>query len=435
MNFNNSAKSHQELCDNLRKNSLISTSAIEYAFRKCDRKFFDPSLHPYEDKPHDIGGGATITAAHMHAIALEALGDALIPAKTNAAEIPPKTFLDVGSGSGFVTAAMGHIIHLLRLSPKHSKNAKKSRVFGVDIHNGLIQQSIDNIRRCFPDLVADAHPLDPSTKRTFDDTAAEQPICELLNRDAFSLQAPLPHGPFDAVHCGVAVDFVPLSLLAQLKPGGRLVIPIKLPHAYEQDFMLFARKDVVDTAMGDEDIFKTACAIQSSNDVEAIRHFLDTYFTRKPLLRVVFIMAHDDRTVPTNMPAINIAEKQRQNEALSGFFGANSDHNLSSEDKAKRQAELKSQQLREKEAKILKYQEELDSKRAELDSTSEAIKTWHTTYVQENDGQKPTLKEMQADRHLNNMLLIVKELRVRIAKLERAIISLQSDEANQPKKY
>ena len=438
MNFNNTGRTHQELCDNLRKNNLISTPAIEYAFRKSDRKFFDPSMHPYEDKPHDIGGGATITAAHMHAIALEALGDALVPPKTTNVEISPKAFVDVGSGSGFVTSVMGHIIHLLRLSPKHAKNAKRSHVLGVEIHPGLLEQSVENIRTCFPDLINDAHPLNSSTTptKTFDETSTEVPIAQLVTQDAFSTSSPLPHGPFDAIHCGVAIDFLPLSLLAQLKPGGRIVVPIKLPQGDEQDLMLFTRKNIVDTQLMDpnEDIFTKACQIQNSGDREQVQEFLNTFFTSKPVRRCVFMMAHNNQTVPTNMPAINTAQKQRQNEALQGFFG-NSDKELSPEERAAAQTQLRKQQLFEKEAKILKFQEELDQKKLQLEETSDDIKKWHTEYVNQNDGKRPTLKEMQADRRLNNMLIIVKELRTKIARLERAIISLQTDEAQQPKKY
>jgi len=438
MNFNNSGRSHQELCDNLRKNNLISTPAIEYAFRKSDRKFFDPSMHPYEDKPHDIGGGATITAAHMHAIALESLGDALVPLKTTNVQIPPKTFVDVGSGSGFVTSVMGHIIHLLRLSPKHSINARKSRVIGIEIHEGLLKQSIENIRTSLPEMVNDSHPVDAFAKidnvLNDNDNDHDVPIANLISLDAFSTKSKLPHGPFDAIHCGVAIDFVPLSLLAQLKPGGRLVVPIKLAHSDEQDLLLFTRKHIVDGAditNTDTDLFDKACKIQQNGDRAQIEEFLNTFFTSKQILRCVYMMAHTDKTVPNNIPAINTSQKQATNEALSRFFaGGNNEANMSPEERATAQAQLKKQQLFEKEAKTLKFQEELDQKRLELETTSEEIKKWHTNYVQTNDGKKPTLKEMQSDRVLNNMLIIVKELRTKIARLERAIIALQSENEN-----
>ncbi len=49
------------------------------------------------DSPQTIGYGATISAPHMHAYALEFLEKYLLKAKN---------VLDVGSGTGYLTAAM-----------------------------------------------------------------------------------------------------------------------------------------------------------------------------------------------------------------------------------------------------------------------------------------------------------------------------------------
>ena len=61
-----------------------------------DRKYYAPS-HPYMDSPQPLGYGATISAPHMHAYALEYLEKYLLKAKN---------VLDVGSGTGYLTAAM-----------------------------------------------------------------------------------------------------------------------------------------------------------------------------------------------------------------------------------------------------------------------------------------------------------------------------------------
>lgn len=53
--------------------------------------------HPYMDAPQSIGYDVTISAPHMHAYALELLKDHLIPSGKA---------LDVGSGSGYLTACM-----------------------------------------------------------------------------------------------------------------------------------------------------------------------------------------------------------------------------------------------------------------------------------------------------------------------------------------
>ena len=35
------------------------------------------------------------------------------------------------------------------------------------------------------------------------------------------------NGPYDAIHVGAAAGEVPEALLKQLKPGGRLVLPVR----------------------------------------------------------------------------------------------------------------------------------------------------------------------------------------------------------------
>lgn len=65
-----------------------------------DRQYYAPK-HPYEDCPQPIGYGATISAPHMHAYALQYLYDRLVTAKN---------VLDVGSGTGYLTAAMAMVV-------------------------------------------------------------------------------------------------------------------------------------------------------------------------------------------------------------------------------------------------------------------------------------------------------------------------------------
>lgn len=63
---------------------------------KVDRQYYSP-FHPYMDSPQPLGYGATISAPHMHAYALEYLEKVLLKAKKA---------LDVGSGTGYLTVAM-----------------------------------------------------------------------------------------------------------------------------------------------------------------------------------------------------------------------------------------------------------------------------------------------------------------------------------------
>lgn len=92
-------------------NGIIKSDIIEQAMLSIDRSNY--SKHqPFMDAPQSIGYGVTISAPHMHAHALELLKDQLVHG-TRA--------LDVGSGSGYLTACMakvmgskGYVIQRLR---------------------------------------------------------------------------------------------------------------------------------------------------------------------------------------------------------------------------------------------------------------------------------------------------------------------------------
>ena len=60
------------LVNNLKSNGIIKDSRVEAAMKAVDRKNYC-SYNPYVDSPQSIGYGATISAPHMHAHALELL--------------------------------------------------------------------------------------------------------------------------------------------------------------------------------------------------------------------------------------------------------------------------------------------------------------------------------------------------------------------------
>ena len=75
-----SGKSQKELVDNLKQSGILKTPNIEEVMRRIDRRDFVTSDSPaYKDSPQGIGYSVTISAPHMHAHALEAMSEQLLP--------------------------------------------------------------------------------------------------------------------------------------------------------------------------------------------------------------------------------------------------------------------------------------------------------------------------------------------------------------------
>lgn len=88
---------------------------------------------PYDDSPQTIGHGATISAPHMHAMAIENLITYMIPSET----VPAPRVLDIGSGSGYLTHLMAELVgdrglvvgleHIAELQALGERNMRKSQ--------------------------------------------------------------------------------------------------------------------------------------------------------------------------------------------------------------------------------------------------------------------------------------------------------------------
>lgn len=97
-----SASSNKALVDNLVRKNLVSSPRAERAMRSVDRQSFTPaSTNPYADSPQPLPCAATISAPHMHAMALDFLEPYLKDGSTA---------LDVGAGSGYFTALMAQLV-------------------------------------------------------------------------------------------------------------------------------------------------------------------------------------------------------------------------------------------------------------------------------------------------------------------------------------
>eukprot|EP00485_Elphidium_margaritaceum_P005799 CAMPEP_0202690996 /NCGR_PEP_ID=MMETSP1385-20130828/5843_1 /ASSEMBLY_ACC=CAM_ASM_000861 /TAXON_ID=933848 /ORGANISM="Elphidium margaritaceum" /LENGTH=227 /DNA_ID=CAMNT_0049346337 /DNA_START=30 /DNA_END=713 /DNA_ORIENTATION=+ len=179
-------KTHADLIKQLETNKVIKNKAVAQAMLKVDRSDFAP-VSPFEDSPQRIGFGATISAPHMHAYALEALFDHLQPGCTA---------LDVGSGSGYLVAAMSYMV------------GDKGKVVGIEHIPELFNLGQSNLKKSHANLLKSGNVV-------------------LVNgdgRDGYKNEA-----PYDCIHVGAAAQpDVPPKLAAQLKNGGRMVIPVEL---------------------------------------------------------------------------------------------------------------------------------------------------------------------------------------------------------------
>ncbi|KAJ4772347.1 Protein-L-isoaspartate O-methyltransferase [Rhynchospora pubera] len=182
-----SSDKNKAMVEQLERYGIVQSKRVKEVMEAIDRALFVPAetRSPYYDSPMPIGYNATISAPHMHATCLELLEKNLQPGMRA---------LDVGSGTGYLTACFAMMV------------GPQGCVVGVEHIPDLVSFSIDNIKKSV------AEPL--------------------LNGDSLSIHAAdgrqgWPElAPYDAIHVGAAAPEIPQPLLDQLKPGGRMVIPV-----------------------------------------------------------------------------------------------------------------------------------------------------------------------------------------------------------------
>ncbi|KAM7532936.1 hypothetical protein Aperf_G00000122977 [Anoplocephala perfoliata] len=196
MAWRSTGRTNEELVNNLRTHNVISSDRVHSVMMAVDRGFFI-SHDPYEDRPQSIGYSATISAPHMHAYALNVLESRLQPGARA---------LDVGSGSGFLTACFALMVGTNGLAVGIEHVEELTKLSTSNIQNWL------NSRPMYNGSVVDLT-LGKSIK--------------LVTGDG--RQGYLPHAPYDVIHVGAAAPTIPQALVAQLKPNGRLVCPVGPP--------------------------------------------------------------------------------------------------------------------------------------------------------------------------------------------------------------
>lgn len=134
----------------------------------------DLRARAYEDSPLPIGYGQTISQPYIVALMTSL-----------AAAEPGKTVLEVGTGSGYQAAVLAKL---------------GAKVFTIEIVEPLAKQASERLARLGYTNV------------------------EVKAGDGYAGWR--EHAPFDAIVVTAAPDTVPPPLIEQLKPGGRLVIPV-----------------------------------------------------------------------------------------------------------------------------------------------------------------------------------------------------------------
>jgi len=153
---------------------------VMQAMHDVDRKLFVPEIfkkQAYDNSPLPIGNGQTISQPYIVALMTDLLDTS-----------PESIVLEVGTGSGYQAAILSHLVKKVYSIEKISELAEFSRA-------NLKRQGYNNIEI-------------------------------LCNNGYYGWQE---KSPFDAIIVTAAATHIPESLISQLKPGGRMVIPVGQP--------------------------------------------------------------------------------------------------------------------------------------------------------------------------------------------------------------
>lgn len=183
-------RSRRRLIETLR-NGGITDLAVLYAFDAVPRHVFVPEAvrhRAYEDVALPLGHGQTISRPGVHALHLQL-------AELGGTE----RVLEIGTGSGFQTALLAHLV---------------GHVYSIEIMPEIAALGEEALERLGVENV---------TLRVGDGSRGW-----------------VEEAPFDRILVGAAAPQLPESLIAQLAEGGKMLVPVGDDEG--QELMLVARK-------------------------------------------------------------------------------------------------------------------------------------------------------------------------------------------------
>ena len=196
------AAEREAMIDRTIRRRGLDDDALLAAFRAIPREEFispDYAGHAYADAPLPIESGQTISQPYIVALTIDAAGIG-----------PGDKVLEIGAGSGYAAAVIGQMA---------------GQVIAIERHHQLVELARERMAR-----------LGYGNVRIFEGDGTRGCPAE---------------APFDAIVAAASGSHVPTVLVDQLRPGGRIVMPVG-PRHLTQSLVKLTKRD--DGTMDREDL-------------------------------------------------------------------------------------------------------------------------------------------------------------------------------------
>jgi len=188
-----SARTRDRLVERLREHGIRSEAVLNQIRNVPRHLFVDEALasRAYEDTALPIGHGQTISQPYVVAKMTEALLDGF----------EGETVLEIGTGCGYQTAVLASLV---------------KKIYSVERIPELLRKTKQRLR--------------------------DLDIYNVQFRPGDGWKGWPKYAPYDGIIVAAAAPVVPESLLEQLAPGGRLVMPVGAP-GYQELMLVTQQRD------------------------------------------------------------------------------------------------------------------------------------------------------------------------------------------------